>query len=90
MYLVVLLKRTQALSHLLSFCGRPNWQKTLHTDISDFQINRYQKQTKTIIIFGQDRTFFSSTTVEGLATEGSSGGNPSRLLLSACHNREIK
>lgn len=35
MYLVVLLERTEALSHLLGFCGRPNRHKTLHAQISN-------------------------------------------------------
>lgn len=84
MYLVVLLERTEALSHLLSFCGRPNRHKTLHAQISNKLTNNFP-----IIVFGQARTFFSSTTgvAEDLAAEGSSGGNPSLRLLSACHNR---
>jgi len=84
MYLVVLLERTQALPHLLGFCGRSNWQETLHPEISKFQINGYGIKNTTIS--GADDTFFSSTTAEGLAVEGSSGANPSFRLLSACHN----
>lgn len=50
-------------------------------------LNKFiQANIKTIII-KQPHTFFSSTTgVEGFAVAGSSGGNPSLLLLSACED----
>jgi len=85
---VVLLESTEALSHLLSFCGRPNWHKTLQAQISNKHVTNKNKFPK--IVYGQAHTFFSSTTGagEGLAAEGSSGGNPCLRLLSACHNRQ--
>lgn len=43
MYLVVLLERTEALSHLLSFCGRPNRHKTLHAQISNKHVTDKNK-----------------------------------------------
>lgn len=53
------------------WCMKRNW----HKDWTDNSSTRY-------------RTFFSSTTgAGGFAVEGSSGGNPSLRLLSACEDK---